>query len=72
MDMTDKEALREARRRWGKKAVVIHRREWLPAWATPYAVGIRKGWGEAEVLGHGMSWEQAFAAVERCPQSSQG
>jgi hypothetical protein len=62
--MTDNEALAEARKRWGRRAGVIHRREWLPSWATPYAVGLRKGWGEFEVYGHGMTWEEAFAAAE--------
>jgi hypothetical protein len=62
--MTDNEALAEARKRWGRRAGVIHRREWLPPWATPYAVGLRKGWGEFEVYGHGMTWEEAFAAAE--------
>jgi len=64
--MTDKEALQEARRRWGRRAAIIHRREWLPPWATRYAVGLRKGWGEFEIFGHGMSWEQAFEAAQRC------
>jgi hypothetical protein len=62
--MTDSQALAEARRRWGKKAIVLHMEASVPQWAMPYAVGVRKGWIDKEILGYGMSWEQAFAAAE--------
>ena len=67
--MTDSQALAEARRRWGRRAIVIHFEARIPQWAMPYAVGVRKGWIDNEILGYGMSWEQAFAAAderERC------
>jgi hypothetical protein len=67
--MTDSQALAEARRRWGRRAIVIHFEACIPQWAMPYAVGVRKGWIDNEILGYGMSWEQAFAAAderERC------
>jgi len=63
--MTDKQALQEARRRWGKKGNVIHHQEWLPPWAMPYTVGIRRSWFDFEAFGQGMSWEEAFEAAER-------
>jgi hypothetical protein len=63
-DMTDKEAVREARRLWGRKGGVIHHKEqWLPPWAMRYTVGRRKGWFDFEALGHGISWEKAFEAA---------
>lgn len=68
--MTDQEALQEARRRWGSKGSVIHHEGSLPPWAMPYTVGIRKDWLDFAAFGHGMSWENAFAAAERCEQAS--
>jgi hypothetical protein len=58
--MTDEEALREAFRRWGDDAYVLHRpydplRPEQPA----YAVG-RQAFGLFEVRGQGNSWEEAF------------
>ena len=66
--MTDKQALQEARRRWGRKGTVIHHQELQP-WAMPYSVGILKGWFDFEAFGHGMTWERAFAAAEGCEQA---
>jgi hypothetical protein len=42
----------------------------VATWAMRYSVGIRENWLDSECFGHGMSWEEAFAAAERIHQSS--
>jgi hypothetical protein len=63
--MTDREALKEARRRWGRRAVIIRFSQRLPRWAKPYSVGLRKNLLENEVLGSGMNWEEALREADQ-------
>lgn len=55
LKMTQKEALKEARRRWGKGALISYK----STWKMPYAVG-RSMIFAFEVLGQGRTWEDAF------------
>src|ERR1700730_13231023 len=63
--MTDREAFKEARRRWGRRAIIIHFSQRLPRWAKPYSVGLRKNLLENEVLGSGMDWEEALREADQ-------
>lgn len=58
--MTQKQALTEARRRWGKSAFASHD----PEEEKPYQVGYVKP-GFQFVLGSGNSWEEALAQADK-------
>jgi hypothetical protein len=62
--MTEEEALREARRRWGASGAVQSQE---PTWQTNwyrFAVGQRLGQG-FRTWGQGDSWEEAFADADK-------
>jgi hypothetical protein len=69
--MTEKEALAEARRRWGEDAQVRHHPTPIRWQSRSHAVG-RQQRGLFIAYGEGDSWEEAFKDADRMPGSSPG
>ena len=68
--MTARQALAEARRRWGENATAVKRKGWQQPLIGPYVLGvIVLGVIELGVFnsvrGWGASWEEAFREADR-------
>ena len=69
--MTDQEALREARRRWGASGTVQSQEPtWITHWYR-FAVGQRLG-ESFRTWGQGDSWEEAFADADSQVRNDEG
>lgn len=63
--MTARQALAEARRRWGKNATAAKRKGWQQPLIGPYVLGVIELGVFNSVRGWGASWEEAFREADR-------